>query len=105
MDAQSPVYVYFVGTAGSGKSTLVGAFKEWCQRTGIATTVFNLDPGVDSLPYTPDVDIREWINVAQVMEDHNLGPNGAQVAAADMLALHAKDVKEVLDGYREDYVL
>ncbi|MDG6221113.1 MAG: ATP/GTP-binding protein [Candidatus Thermoplasmatota archaeon] len=103
--AENPTYVYFVGTAGSGKSTLVGAFHEWCQMNRLTTTLLNLDPGVEGLPYTPDVDIRDWIKISEVMKDHDLGPNGAQIAAADMLALHYPDVRDVLESYEQDYVL
>ncbi|MCD6461578.1 MAG: ATP/GTP-binding protein [Thermoplasmata archaeon] len=102
---EEPVYLYFVGTAGSGKSTLVGAFGEWCRTNGIDSMSVNLDPGVEGLPYTPDVDIREWVSLSSVMEEYGLGPNGAQIAAADMLALHIREVKEAVEGYKVDYVL
>ncbi len=39
------------------------------------------------------------------MEQHGLGPNGAQVVAADMLALNAKEVADVLEGFDTAYVL
>ena len=36
--------VYFVGTAGSGKSTMVGAFRKWLDDNEIDSCTVNLDP-------------------------------------------------------------
>jgi len=105
MDAADSPFLYFVGTAGSGKTTMMGAFDGWCKLKSISTTLVNLDPGVEALPYAPDVDIREWFTVESVMRDHGLGPNGAQLAAADMLALHAGELRKILQGYSQDFVL
>lgn len=57
------------------------------------------------LLYTPDVDVRDWISLTEVMKDTGLGPNGAQIAAADMLALNIKEVAQVVEGYDTDFVL
>ena len=105
MGTDEPIHVYFIGTAGSGKSTLTASFQNWFKLRGLDSITVNLDPGVDSLPYTPDVDIRDWISLKEVMEEYDLGPNGAQIVAADMIALNAKDVKESIDGFKTDYVL
>jgi GTPase SAR1 family protein len=105
MGAGNETTIYFVGTAGAGKSTLVAAYDRWAKQHGISTVLVNLDPGAEKLPYTPDVDIREWIKISEIMEEHGLGPNGAQVAAADMIALNLDEVKEEIDGFRADQVL
>ncbi len=97
--------LYFVGTAGSGKTTLVHAFATWMSSQGLDTVSVNLDPGVDQLPYQPDVDIRDWISVPEIMKERGLGPNGAQIAAADMLALNAGEVAEVIDRFETPYIL
>jgi hypothetical protein len=99
------LYVFLVGTAGSGKTRLTGAMKRWMvEHKGDAVTV-NLDPGAEALPYEPDVDVRDWVKLADVMAEHGLGPNGAQVVAADMLALRSREVLEAIEGFRSDYVL
>ena len=59
--------IYFVGTAGSGKSTMVGAFKRWLEDNEIDSVVINLAPGAEKLPYVPDIDIRERIHLDAVM--------------------------------------
>ncbi|MCD6481398.1 MAG: ATP/GTP-binding protein [Thermoplasmata archaeon] len=99
------IYIYLVGTAGSGKSTLASSFHEWCKRNGYDTIVANLDPGVKKLPYVPEIDVREWISLDEVMKDYNLGPNGAQVVCADMLALNVVELEERLGEYSTDYVI
>jgi len=97
--------LYFVGTAGCGKSTLTNAFQTWLNNQGYDAITLNLDPGADSLLYAPDVDVRDWIKLDDVMRDYGLGPNGAQIAAADLLALNIKEISQVIAGYDTDYVL
>ena len=98
-------FIYFVGTAGSGKSTLVKAYKDWLDTTGTESITINLDPGVDMLPYDADVDIRDWVALDEVMAEFNLGPNGAQVVASDLMAVNISKMKEVVDDYTETYAL
>ena len=100
-----PKNLYIAGTAGCGKSTLAGTFKEWMDNEGYNAITVNLDPGVDTVPYQPDVDIRDWVRLSELMAEYGLGPNGAQVLAADMLALNVKEVVDVIDGFDTDYVL
>lgn len=105
MSSDVPAHVYFVGTAGAGKSTLVAAYDRWCKAHGLSTVTVNLDPGAEALPYQPDIDIRETINLSDVMDEHGLGPNGAQVAAADMIALQMGGLKDDIESYRADQIL
>lgn len=97
--------IFFVGTAGSGKSTLVGAYKQWLDDAGVDAIIVNMDPGADTLPYEPDIDIREWISLDEVMQEYSLGPNGAQIVAADLMAFNIKNMMNVLATYKTDYVL
>jgi GTPase SAR1 family protein len=97
--------IYFVGTAGAGKSTLVKSYREWMENMSYDAITLNLDPGAEFLPYTPDVDIRENISLESVMQEYNLGPNGAQVVAADLMIQEVERVKELIDSYDSDYVL
>ena len=98
-------FIYFVGTAGSGKSTMVGAFKDWLDDNGIDSITINLDPGAEKLSYVPDIDIREWICLDEVMAEYSLGPNGAQITAADLMAVNMDKITDLLEGYSVDYVL
>ena len=98
-------FIYFVGTAGSGKSTMVGAFKAWLEDNGIDSLTVNLDPGAEKLSYVPDIDIREWVSLDEVMAEYALGPNGAQITAADLMAMNVDKITDALEGYSVDYVL
>lgn len=99
------INLYFVGTAGSGKSTLTGAFKAWMVNQGLDAITINLDPGAEGLPYTSEIDVREWISLPEVMDRYGLGPNGAQIVCADMLAMKAPEIKEIMDEFDSDYAL
>lgn len=99
------IFVYFIGTAGSGKSTLTYNFQQWMNLRGLDAITVNLDPGAENLPYEPDVDIRDWISLKEIMESYGLGPNGAQIACADMLALNTSDIKKSIESFKTDYVL
>ena len=99
------IFLYLIGTAGSGKSTLTYNFQQWMSHRGLDAITVNLDPGAENLPYDPDVDIRDWISLKDIMESYGLGPNGAQIACADMLALNTEDVKKSIEKFKTDYVL
>ena len=51
--------IFVTGTAGSGKSSLTSKLVEYYTRNGANAAVLNLDPGVESMPYNCDVDVRE----------------------------------------------
>jgi GPN-loop GTPase len=102
---EDPGTIYFTGTAGAGKTSLVTAFRSWLTTAGYSASVVNLDPGSESSSLEPDVDIREWVKLAEVMQEYDLGPNGAQVAAADLVALKIFEVKQALSEINSDYVL
>ncbi|MBU4076757.1 MAG: ATP/GTP-binding protein [Euryarchaeota archaeon] len=40
-----------------------------------------------------------------IMEEHSVGPNGAQIIAADMLALNIREMKEIIESFETDYVI
>jgi hypothetical protein len=100
--SENPVHYFMVGTAGSGKTQLTRAYRRWLEERGLDPILVNLDPGAGQLPYAPEVDIRDWVSLDQVMDEYGLGPNGAQVAAADLMAVKLPEVQEVLEGFRPD---
>lgn len=105
MTDRTATCLYFIGTAGAGKSTLAGAYKEWVFNRGLDCILVNLDPGAERLPYTPDVDVRDWISLKDIMSTEGLGPNGAQIAASDMLALNAQKIRSAIESFKTDYIL
>ena len=96
---------FIVGTAGSGKSFLTSAFSDWLKLKGQDVVSVNLDPGVLELPYTPDVDIREYISIDGIMEKYKLGPNGALIMAADLMATEIQSIRDEVEEINADYVL
>ncbi|NHJ48940.1 MAG: GTPase [Asgard group archaeon] len=89
---------FIVGTAGSGKSFLTSTLAEYMKIYGLDVATVNMDPGVLRLPYAPDIDVREYININEIMTEYELGPNGGLVAAVDLItsqsALILEEVKE-----------
>ncbi len=98
-------FVVIVGPAGSGKSHLVAAFADWLEANQLDVTRLNLDPAVEWLPYTPDVDVRDFVNARRVMEEYQLGPNGALIASVDLLIRHVQQIREEVEATRANYVL
>jgi len=98
---------YIIGTAGSGKSTITGELKEYIVNRDpeVSAITINLDPGVKSMPYIPDIDIRDFIILEEVMEEYGLGPNGAMILASDLMVNFLDDLKDEIDEYNADWVL
>jgi GTPase SAR1 family protein len=99
------VIVFVVGTAGSGKSLLTATFSEWLKVGKQKAATINLDPGVLNLPYAPDIDIRNYIDINQIMDEYGLGPNGALVLAADLIAEEAERIGGEIEDLQCDVVL
>jgi GTPase SAR1 family protein len=97
--------VFIIGTAGSGKSLLTATFGEWLKMNKQDVAIVNLDPGALTLPYSPDVDVRDYINIADLMEKYGLGPNGALIMAADLVADEIEKISDEIEDLRSDIVL
>jgi len=97
--------IFVTGTAGSGKSLLTSILSEYYTKNGNFVAVLNLDPGVRSLPYTCDVDVRNYVDIVDIMQQYDLGPNGAVVMANDLIASKIEDIKEEIDKVNPDYLI
>lgn len=97
--------IFVAGTAGSGKSLLSSKIHEYYTRNGAFTAILNLDPGVISLPYTPDVDIRDFVDIVSIMKQYDLGPNGALMMANDLIASKIDDIQKEVDNVNPDYLI
>jgi len=97
--------VFIIGTAGSGKTLFTAAFAEWLKLSKQDVTVVNLDPGALKLPYQPDVDVRNYVDVENLMEKYSLGPNGALIMAADLIADEIENLTRDIDETHADIVL
>lgn len=66
-----------IGPPGAGKTTYCEKMSNLLKKVGRRVIVVNLDPANDTLSYECDIDIRKLIILEEVMDHHNLGPNGA----------------------------
>ncbi|RLI76619.1 GTPase [Archaeoglobales archaeon] len=99
------IYIYVVGIAGSGKTYLVKAFSDWLDFKKLDNIAINLDPGADNVPYSADIDVREWFTLEDIMAKYEVGPNGAQVIGADLVATIIDEIKDEIEYYTAPYVL
>ena len=97
--------IFISGTAGSGKSLLTSKLNEYYTRNGAFTAVLNLDPGVENLPYTCDVDVRDFVDIVTIMNQYDLGPNGALVMANDLIASKIDDIQNEVNRVNPDYLV
>ncbi|WP_456469545.1 PRK13768 family protein [Archaeoglobus sp.] len=99
------VFVYVTGTAGSGKTYLVKALADWFDLKKLDYAVVNLDPGADFVPYSADIDVREWFTLEDIMEKYSVGPNGAQIIGADLVSTLVDDIRDEVELSSSEYVL
>ena len=97
--------IFVTGTAGSGKSLLTSRMKEYRARNGSFAAVLNLDPGVEDLPYSPDLDARDYVDISSVMREYELGPNGALVMASDMIATRIDEIRCRVEEINPEYLI
>jgi GPN-loop GTPase len=97
--------IFIVGTAGAGKSLLASKIFEYYTRNGAFVGMLNLDPGVENLPYTCDVDVRDYVDIASIMRQYDLGPNGSIIMANDLVASRIDEVQREVDNVNPDYLI
>ena len=97
--------VFIVGTAGSGKSTLTSSFSDWLKEQEQSTLLVNLDPAAYSLPYEPDVDVRDYVDYERLMVSRRLGPNAALIASVREVARHVEEIAEEVKSFNPDFVI
>ncbi len=97
--------IFLTGTAGSGKSLLTSKIYEYYTRNGAFAAILNLDPGVETLPYACDIDVRDYVDIVSIMKQYELGPNGALVMASDLIATKIDEIQREIDSVNPDYLL
>ncbi|CAN0520363.1 unnamed protein product, partial [Ectocarpus sp. 12 AP-2014] len=96
-----------VGPPGSGKTTYCLGMCQYMKAIGRDTAVINLDPANhgEGLPYAAAVDIQELVSVEGVMEEFNLGPNGAMLYCLEYLEKNVDWLMEKLDGLTQKHLI
>lgn len=102
-----PGAVFIIGTAGSGKTMLSAILRRYLQSQTPDLHVINvnLDPAVQSIPYTCEVDVREYVDIQKIIDDYELGPNGAMVHATDLVASQMHVLMDDINDYEADAIL
>jgi GTPase SAR1 family protein len=99
-DESAPVCLIVVGMAGSGKSTFVQRLNAHLHERRLDSYFVNLDPAVASLPYAPNVDIRDTVNYKEVMRQYGLGPNGGIITALNLFTTKFDQVLSLVERKR-----
>ncbi|EFN61947.1 GPN-loop GTPase 3 [Camponotus floridanus] len=95
-----------MGPAGSGKSTYCSIMQQHAIDSKKTIDVVNLDPAAEYFDYKPLADIRELIQLDDVMDSElNFGPNGGLVFCMEYLVENATWLTEELGDTDEDYII
>ncbi|KAK8833944.1 GPN-loop GTPase 3 [Tritrichomonas musculus] len=95
-----------IGPAGSGKSTYIYRTAKYFETIKRIVHCVNLDPAADTLLYEPDIDIRNVINVQDVMKKMNYGPNGALIYCMEKITSRRSNwFDEAIGEHQYDYLL
>lgn len=97
--------IFVTGTAGAGKSLLVSKIQEYYTKNGAFAAILNLDPGVESLPYSCDIDVRDHVDIISIMKQYDLGPNGALIMANDLIASKIDNIQDEVNKANPDYLI
>lgn len=99
-------YIQFVmGPAGSGKSTYCASMQSHAATKNQVLHVANLDPAAEVFHYDVAFDIRELINVEEVMEELALGPNGGLIYCMEYLVTNFDWLREKIEEYDDDEMI
>ncbi|MGC8568402.1 MAG: ATP/GTP-binding protein [Nitrososphaeria archaeon] len=98
-------YIIITGLAGSGKSLLTQSLSESLEEDGWSVLKANFDPSAENLPYTPDFDIKEFVDSRTVLDRYGLGSNGSLLLSMDLLLANLNVISPVLESYDYDYAI
>ena len=94
------------GSPGSGKSTYCYGKHQLFTALNRPIAVVNLDPANENIPYPCAIDIVSLITLADAMDAHGLGPNGAMLYCMEYLEANFDWLEEGVETLGKDaYVL
>ncbi|KIR57467.1 cytoplasmic protein [Cryptococcus bacillisporus CA1873] len=85
------------GPPGAGKSTYCHGLHQFLTAIGRPVHIINLDPAVPNPPYPCSINITKLITLESVMDEYNLGPNGAMLYCIEFLEANFDWLVERLD--------
>lgn len=95
--------VICIGMAGSGKTTFMQRLNSHFHAAKQPPYVINLDPAVLKVPYGANIDIRDAIKYKKVMENYQLGPNGAIVTSLNLFSTKIDQVIKLVENKRDKF--
>ena len=84
--------IIVVGLAGSGKSTLMNQINQYVYDNSINSYFVNLDPATADINFSANVDIRDTVKYDEVMQQFQLGPNGAILTSLNLFSTKFHEV-------------
>lgn len=84
-NGKMPFAQLVIGAPGSGKSTYCDGMHQFLSAIGRKCSVVNLDPANEHTSYPCALDVRELVTLEDIMQDAELGPNGAVLYALEEL--------------------
>ena len=93
----APSTVICIGMAGSGKTTFMQRLNSHLHAKKTPPYVINLDPAVLKVPFGANIDIRDSVKYKKVMEEYNLGPNGAIVTSLNLFSTKIDQVIKLVE--------
>lgn len=92
-----------IGMAGSGKTTFMQRLNSHLHSKKTPPYVINLDPAVLKVPFGANIDIRDSVKYKKVMEEYNLGPNGAIVTSLNLFSTKIDQVIKLVEKRSEKH--
>lgn len=89
--------VICIGMAGSGKTTFMQRLNSHLHAEKNPPYVINLDPATLKVPFGCHIDIRDSIKYKKVMENYDLGPNGAIVTSLNLFSTKIDQVMKIVE--------
>ncbi len=71
----------------------------------LEVATLNLDPGVVRLPYSPDIDVRNYVSYDNIIDKYELGPNGGLIVAMDHVAMAMGKIMDEIKSLDPEFLL
>ncbi|KAL4473379.1 hypothetical protein ABPG72_015622 [Tetrahymena utriculariae] len=94
-----------IGPSGSGKTTLCNGLQQFYNLLERDHAIVNLDPANETMKYQYAVDIKDLINLEDVMEELNLGPNGGLIYCMKFIEDNIDWLKERIAKLKGKYLI
>ncbi|EGR28989.1 hypothetical protein IMG5_165330 [Ichthyophthirius multifiliis] len=98
--------VLIIGPSGSGKTTLCAGFQQIFNQLERSHLIINLDPATEYTKYDKaDIDIKDLICIDDVMQELNLGPNGALLYCMQFLENNINWLINQINLHKNKYLI